>query len=198
MTSSLATKSFVVSACRCACPDLPLCRRDRRRQGKGPKGGKGNAFGSFAQSPAERLEAAAINYYVQYAVEMTPLKNQVTRLDDERNRRIAQFSEDTQTILHDLQRQLFYVCGLTAGSVLVGGLMLIWVGLAPLRRLSDAVSRINEKDFHLRLNPESLPSEFQPVAKRLSHSLDQLRKAFAREKQAAQDISHDLRRRSLP
>lgn len=159
-------------------------------QGKGGKGGKGNAF---TQNPPKDWKPPPQIHYVQYAVEVTPLKNRLARLDDDRERRSAQLSEDTQTIMQDLRRQLFYVCGLTATSVLVGGLTLIWIGLAPLRRLSDAVSRINEKDFHLRLDPQSLPSELQPVAKRLGNSLDQLQKAFAREKQAAQDISHDLR-----
>jgi heavy metal sensor kinase len=132
-------------------------------------------------------------YYLQYAVETTALHKRVASLNEERDRRIANLSEETRTTLQELRQQLIYICGATAGCVLVGGLVLIWIGLAPLRRLSDAVSRVNEKDFQLRLDPQTLPSELQPVAQRLSHSLDQLRKAFAREKQAAQDISHDLR-----
>lgn len=132
-------------------------------------------------------------FFVQYASETTPLTKRLTQLSEERAQRETRLADETHTALHDLGRRLVMVCGLTTVSVLVGGLVLIWLGLAPLNRLSDAVSRINEKDFQLQLDPQSLPSELQPVASRLREALDQLRKAFAREKQAAQDISHDLR-----
>jgi signal transduction histidine kinase len=132
-------------------------------------------------------------FFVQYAVETTPLNQRLTQMADEHERRLTLLGEETVNALQDLRRRLMLVCGLAIVSVLVGGLLLIWMGLAPLNRLSDAVSRINEKDFDLRIDPQSLPSELQPVAQRLRQALDQLRKAFAREKQAAQDISHDLR-----
>jgi signal transduction histidine kinase len=38
-----------------------------------------------------------------------------------------------------------------------------------------------------------LPSELDPIAKRLTETLELLKRAFAREKQAAADISHELR-----
>ncbi len=132
-------------------------------------------------------------FFIQYAVETTPLANRLAKMTEQRNQRIARLSEETRITLQNLRERLFTLCGLTVVSVFVGGLILIWMGLAPLHRLSEAVSRINEKDFQLRLDPQSLPTELQPVAHRLRHSLDQLRQAFAREKQAAQDLSHDLR-----
>jgi len=137
--------------------------------------------------------AARLFFFLEYVVDTAPLANRLLRLRDERDSSIARLSEETRTTLQELRQRLFFLCGLTAISVLIGGFILIWMGLAPLNRLSDAVSRINEKDFELKIDPQSLPSELKPVAQRLSHSLDQLRKAFAREKQAAQDISHDLR-----
>lgn len=132
-------------------------------------------------------------YYLQFAIDSGPHQQQLQRLVEERDARLARLTEETTTSLADLRRRLFGVCSLTALSVLVGGLILIWMGLAPLNRLSDAVSQINERDFQLPLDPKSLPTELQPVAERLRHSLEQLKRAFAREKQAAQDISHDLR-----
>jgi signal transduction histidine kinase len=65
--------------------------------------------------------------------------------------------------------------------------------LAPLARLSDAVSKVSERNFELQVDAEKLPSELRPIAQRLSRTLEQLRQAFTREKQAAADISHELR-----
>jgi signal transduction histidine kinase len=38
-----------------------------------------------------------------------------------------------------------------------------------------------------------MPRELQPIVERLTETLDQLKRAFTREKQAAADISHELR-----
>jgi heavy metal sensor kinase len=76
---------------------------------------------------------------------------------------------------------------------LLGGCFLVWLGLAPLSRLSDAVSKVSEKDFQLRVNEKNLPPELRPIAGRLTQTLGLLQRAFDREKQAAADISHELR-----
>ena len=78
-------------------------------------------------------------------------------------------------------------------AVVLGGWLLIGVGLSPLRKLSDAVSRVNEKDFRLPIEKGELTTELVPIHDRLTHSLDALRRAFEREKAAVADISHELR-----
>jgi signal transduction histidine kinase len=77
--------------------------------------------------------------------------------------------------------------------VTLGGWVLVGLGLAPLRRLSDAVSRVSERDFRLSVDAARLPRELRTIHDRLTQTLDLLRRAFAREKQAAADISHELR-----
>jgi signal transduction histidine kinase len=77
--------------------------------------------------------------------------------------------------------------------MLAGCFFLVGLGLAPLRRMSDAVSRISEKNMSLQLKSSQMPTELRTIADRLSQTLDMLKKAFAREKQAAADISHELR-----
>lgn len=72
------------------------------------------------------------------------------------------------------------------------GFLVRW-GLKPLRRLSEAVSRVSERDFRLQVNKASLPEELQPIAGRIDGMLGQLERAFVREKQATADISHELR-----
>jgi signal transduction histidine kinase len=74
-----------------------------------------------------------------------------------------------------------------------GGLLLVHTGLSPLRRLSEAVSAVNEKDFRLPVTKEELTMELVPIHDRLTATLDALKRAFEREKEAIADISHELR-----
>jgi signal transduction histidine kinase len=78
-------------------------------------------------------------------------------------------------------------------GIVLGGPVLVRYGLRPLRRLSDAVSRVSEKDFRLPVEREDLSRELLPIHARLTDTLDDLRRAFEREKQAVADISHELR-----
>jgi two-component system, OmpR family, heavy metal sensor histidine kinase CusS len=103
--------------------------------------------------------------------------------------------------LHDtLTRERFLlratVVGIGAAAVGVIGLGGAWIvrrGLAPLDQLSVAVSQVSERDFRLSLAADGLPTELSPIHARLTTTLDQLRRAFAREKEAVADISHELR-----
>jgi signal transduction histidine kinase len=62
-----------------------------------------------------------------------------------------------------------------------------------LQRLSEAVSLVSAKDFRLPFDEPKLPAELRPIVERLTETLNLLKRAFAREKQAAADISHELR-----
>jgi signal transduction histidine kinase len=102
--------------------------------------------------------------------------------------------EKARTELARLRTALLLI-GLGAFSATaLGGYLLVGFGLAPLKKLSDAVSRVSPRDFKLPLEDDAaLGAELAPVADRLRETLDQLRRAFEREKQAAADISHELR-----
>ena len=78
-------------------------------------------------------------------------------------------------------------------AVAVGGPLLVGRGLRPVGKLSDAVSRVSEKDFKLPHDGSDLSVELVPIHARLTQTLDLLQRAFAREKQAVADISHELR-----
>src|SRR5438270_490697 len=49
------------------------------------------------------------------------------------------------------------------------------------------------QDVGLQVDRRRLPGELKPIVQRLTDTLEQLRRAFAREKQATADISHELR-----
>ncbi len=92
-----------------------------------------------------------------------------------------------------LRWKLVAIGAFTFIAAVLGGLMLVDIGLSPIRRLSRAVSRVSPKNFLLPISDDVLPRELKPIAQRLRDTLDELRRAFDREKQAVADLSHELR-----
>jgi signal transduction histidine kinase len=159
-----------------------------KKGGKGlEKGGKGP--GGIRNLPSQVPPVA----FIQYASETSQHDLWLSKFADDRDDKIATQKESTLAELNSLRWRLLWVCLGTFAAIVIGATVLIRLGLAPLAFLSDSVSKISEKDFRLRLPPRHLPRELQPIADRLTGTLDQLQKAFAREKQAAADISHELR-----
>jgi heavy metal sensor kinase len=152
---------------------------------KGPPGGGG------AGGPRALLWPRPI--IVQYAIDLGPTEARLQHAADERDERIVQLDGANQTQLQALRNQLMWIAIGTFLATLAGGYLLLRLGLAPIGRLSEAVSEVSERDFRLKVDPSQLPSELQPIAQRLSQTLEQLGRAFDREKQAAADISHELR-----
>ena len=108
------------------------------------------------------------------------------------NDRLTLQQETAQTIRR--VRTSIAVVGITVFiACLFGSSWLIRQGLKPLSKLSDAVSQVSERDFNLPVDREQLSTELQPIHERIVQTLDQLKAAFEREKQAVADISHELR-----
>jgi len=114
-------------------------------------------------------------------------------LKEGRDGDLAQLDGDTAGSLAGLRNRLLLISTAAFLAAVLGCYALVRLGLSPLRRLSDAVSRVSEKDFRLPLDQRRLPGELKPIANRLVDTLEMLKRAFAREKQAATDISHELR-----
>jgi heavy metal sensor kinase len=111
----------------------------------------------------------------------------------QRDEGLANLDKEMSEELAGLRNRLLAVTLAGFAAVVVGVFFLVRLGLMPLRRLGDAVSRVSEKDFRLHFDESRLPGELTPIVERLKQTLDQLRGAFEREKQAAADISHELR-----
>jgi heavy metal sensor kinase len=133
------------------------------------------------------------DFFIQYAIEIAPTEARLQQYAKDRDEQLAHVDAATVSQLRDLRSQFFWIALATFAATLVGGYLLLLLGLAPLARLSEAVSEVSERDFRLKVDPEGLPAELKPIAERMSHTLEQLGKAFDREKQAAADISHELR-----
>lgn len=122
--------------------------------------------------------------------DLDAILNDITRKRDEQ---VASVADEAHDGLDLLRARLALIGGATFLAVVFGGWLLTGVGLVPLRKLSDAVSRVSEKDFRLNIEKSQLTTELVPIHDRLTHSLDALRAAFEREKAAVADISHELR-----
>jgi heavy metal sensor kinase len=106
---------------------------------------------------------------------------------------LADLAKDSGLARQSIRNQLLWIIGLALAASTVGAIGLIAIGLAPLKRLSQAVRRISVKNFELQLEGASLPRELRPIRHQLTQTLEQLQRAFAREKQSVANISHELR-----
>ena len=131
--------------------------------------------------------------YVHCAAETDKLDAALALLGQRRDDELSEVASQTEDSLRNLRGWLLGISLAVFAATGIGGFWLVRLGLRPLRRMSDAVSRVSAKDFRLPLDERPLPVELRPIADRLSGTLDLLKRAFAREKQAAADISHELR-----
>lgn len=159
-----------------------------RRPPSGPPGPP-RPSGSQQSVPSTYLPTI----YIQVAWDATTTHPRLLELEERRNQQIADLDADNLRATEHLKQRLVWIGAATLGIVIIGGWLLVGAGLAPLKRLSHAVSQVSAKDFKLPIEPRDLPREVSPVAARLTHTLQELQAAFAREKRASADISHELR-----
>ncbi len=131
--------------------------------------------------------------FIQCAVDSSQHAAQLAQLHAGLDDELAALQVESEGTLAGLRTRLWSLGLATFAATVLGGLWLVRAGLSPLQRLSHAVSQVSEKDFRLPIDERHLPRELLPIVERLTQTLDQLKRAFAREKQAAADISHELR-----
>ena len=106
---------------------------------------------------------------------------------------LAHVREETKHELTQLRTRLTLIGVGSFLALILGGWFIVARGLAPVFKLSQAVSLVSEKDFHLQVERDEMSRELLPIVAGLSLTLESLRAAFEREKQAVGDISHELR-----
>jgi signal transduction histidine kinase len=131
--------------------------------------------------------------YVHCGRPASALEADDAALRDDRDQQLAALDASLKRDRAALRFWLAAIGGAAFLATVVGGPLLIGRGLVPVRTLSDAVSRVNERDFRLPVEPAALSRELLPIHARLTATLDALRRAFEREKQSVADISHELR-----
>jgi signal transduction histidine kinase len=151
------------------------------------------AAGGIGLPPAGSGTAGLPRIYVQCARPDREIQERLQRLAQERDNELVELTADIQAVRRQLRQRIALVGLVAFLAVAIGGPVLVGSGLRPLGKLSVAVSRVSEKDFKLPHDGSELPAELVPIHARLTQTLDLLRRAFAREKQAVADISHELR-----
>ena len=131
--------------------------------------------------------------YVQCAASTAGRDAALRGLGDDRDRNLAAVEAETAGSLAGLRNRLLLTGAVVFLAGVAGCWLLVRVGLSPLHRLSEAVRRVSTKDFRLQVDGRRMPGELKPIAHRLSETLEMLKRAFEREKQATADISHELR-----
>src|SRR5207247_2172528 len=126
--------------------------------------------------------------FVQYACELTDHEHALASFADQKQDDLDRLEQDARKSLSVLRARLITIGALTLAAVLLGSVWIVHRGLAPLRRLSDAVSRVAPHHLELPFSETKLPAELSPIVQRLSQTLEQLKRAFQREKQATADI----------
>jgi signal transduction histidine kinase len=131
--------------------------------------------------------------YIQCARPQSAIDAVLAKFAEERDQELGRLTAEIRTARRDLRAQIAGIGALAFLAVALGGPLLVGRGLRPVGKLSDAVSRVSEKDFKLPHDGSNLSVELVPIHARLTQTLDLLQRAFAREKQAVADISHELR-----
>lgn len=134
-----------------------------------------------------------IRVYVHAARPQAELDARLAADAAARDEELRSVQRETQDELTQLRTKLGLIGAGSFLALVVGGWFIVARGLAPVRTLSEAVSLVSEKDFALPVERGDLSVELAPIHARLTQTLDQLRAAFAREKEAVADISHELR-----
>jgi len=189
LSESLKVRRVVLKASRFLLgPNLPGPPRNRNpgpnRGAEPPPPPRNNNVADASFRPA---------IFIQCAYDLAKRDALFASFAQQRDEDILNFAIEHKKDLEEFRGMLAAINLLT---FLAGGGICFWLvrlGLAPLNLLTVAVSRINEKDFNLDITDKQLPEELKPIAIRLGLTLEQLKKAFAREKQATADISHELR-----
>ncbi len=150
----------------------------------------GMVYPLFWLVPHPDIDSVAL---IQVGRPRAELEPEFLRFAQHRDQSLEDVMATTRQSLTNLRNTLLLIAGLAFVALALGGWILVGFGLAPLKKLSDAVSQVSEKDFHLPIEQKELSRELLPIHDRLTHTLDALRRAFDREKQAVADISHELR-----
>jgi heavy metal sensor kinase len=169
-------------------PPSALPRRHGGRGGRHPE-----RSGRYGERPPRRSAPASTAIIIQCAADTRKFDAAVSRLRQKGDAELADLHQKTADDLTVQRNRLLLISSATFAATVLGAFSLVWLGLLPLRRLSEAVGRVSPRDFRLPLDADALPRELRPIAQRLGGTLEMLERAFAREKRATADISHELR-----
>lgn len=146
-----------------------------------------------SRPPVLRPSDLQVRVFVQSLLPESILHDRLRQDREDCDDQLTRVRAESRLEHAQLRAKLTFIGLGTFAALVVGGWFIVARGLSPVRKLSDAVSRVSEKDFRLPVRDDELSRELVPIHSRLTQTLDLLRRAFAREKQSVADISHELR-----
>jgi signal transduction histidine kinase len=100
----------------------------------------------------------------------------------------------------ELDDTLWQLVGLAAGCAVLLVVATLWIvprvlrrGLQPLGQLGEQAAAIDARSLATRFDSAALPTELQPIARRLNDLLARLEASFERERRYSADLAHELR-----
>ncbi len=162
---------------------------NRSRRGPPP----GNPRPPGPPGPPPTAGGGGTPTYIQFARPKADLDAALARHLAARDADLAGLATQTRDALKRTWLLLTAAAAALFVALPVGSWLIVGRGLRPLDTLTQAVSRVSERDFRLPVAAADLSPDLAPIHARLTATLDALRRAFDREKQAVADISHELR-----
>ena len=142
MVRRVTLKEFVIAAIWPRRPPPP---------GNGPPGG---GKGPDPKGPQTRpIEAVTPTVIIQYASELGPIKAKIADFEDKRDEQLAKLGETIDLELLQLRNRMLSIALATLAALWLGGFLVIRLGLAPLAKMSEAVSQVTPANFNLPLEP---------------------------------------------
>ena len=141
-------------------PDTPVRRVVLKTSGAGSSGPPCPA-GATRDRPAGHGPRPDLQpgpaIYIHCAAETGNRDAALAGLAQRRDEELAAVDAETNDSLGSLRNRLLLISSLTFVAAALGSFWLVRLGLSPLRRLSDAVSRVSAKDFRLPVDERRLP-----------------------------------------
>jgi two-component system sensor histidine kinase QseC len=115
---------------------------------------------------------------------------------DERPRAILRLSRERESLDSTRQRFHLLIIGATLATLFAIVISVPYVtraGLRPLLRMKDEIGQITPSSMDQRISAEGQPAEIEPIANQFNLVLNEIEKAFIRERQFSSDVAHELR-----
>jgi len=98
-----------------------------------------------------------------------------------------------EQMLHHYRDNLITFLILSLLIALVGGLLVTWNGLIPLRNITQKIKNISAEQLDERLNPRNWPGELTEMAYAFNKMFERLEESFNRLNRFSADIAHEIR-----
>lgn len=98
-----------------------------------------------------------------------------------------------EQMLHNYRDNLIIFLILSLLIAILGGLLVTWNGLKPLRNITQKIKNISAERLDERLNSKKWPGELTEMARAFNKMFERLEESFNRLNRFSADIAHEIR-----